>query len=142
MPDEINHHIMHKNYLAAAQLVVKAKENFMGPLMNVDALKEVRSELEVKQEVSCTTEIHTKNLIFNVTIFQRLYNILLEDLSQLIYVKSCNDVLQWRHNAANQTPFHRTASGRNSSGRASRNNSQSAIKAKAINLEVVTSNTT
>ena len=29
MPDEINHHIMHKNYLAAAQLVVKAKENFM-----------------------------------------------------------------------------------------------------------------
>ena len=69
MPDEINHHIMHKNYLAAAQLVVKAKENFMGPLMNVDALKEVRSELEVKQEVSCATEIHTKNFIFNVTIF-------------------------------------------------------------------------
>ena len=41
----------------------------MGPLMNVDALKEVRSELEVKQEVSCATEIHTKNFIFNVTIF-------------------------------------------------------------------------
>ena len=51
IPDEINRNILHKNYLAAAQLVVKARENLQGPLMNVDALKEVRSDLEIKQEV-------------------------------------------------------------------------------------------
>ncbi len=52
IPDEIHSNIMRKNYLAAAQLVVKAKENLQGPLMSVDALKEVRSNLETKQEVS------------------------------------------------------------------------------------------
>lgn len=51
IPDEINHNIVHQNYLAAAKLVVKARENLQGPLMNVDALKEVRSDLEIKQEV-------------------------------------------------------------------------------------------
>lgn len=56
MPDQINDNIARKNYLAATQLIVKAKEIFQGPLMNVDALKEVASELEIRKEVQIAAD--------------------------------------------------------------------------------------
>ena len=51
VPDQITNNINRKEYLAATQLIVQARENLQGPLLNVDALKEVRSDLETKQEV-------------------------------------------------------------------------------------------
>lgn len=51
IPEQINEHIGKKNYVAAAQLVVKAEESLHGPLSNVEGLKEVRSDLAAKQEV-------------------------------------------------------------------------------------------
>lgn len=51
VPDQITENINRKEYLKAAQLIVEAKENLAGPLSNVDALKEVRSDLEAREEV-------------------------------------------------------------------------------------------
>lgn len=62
---------------------------------------------------------------------------LVEDLSHFIYVKSSNDVLQWRRAASAQTPFQRASSGRNSSGRASGNLKSEAPKVKSLTLEIV-----
>lgn len=65
--------------------------------------------------------------------------ILLEDLNSYVYVKSSNDVLQWKRTATAQTPFQRASSGRNSSGRASGNvNSKNdPPKVKSLMLEIV-----
>lgn len=51
IPDKIHENVAKKNYLAAAQLVVQAHENLQGPLQNVEGLKDVRSDLALKQEV-------------------------------------------------------------------------------------------
>ncbi|XP_046631029.1 exocyst complex component 4-like [Daphnia pulicaria] len=119
IPDKINENIAKKNYIAAAQLIVEAHENLQGPLQNVEALKDVRSDLATKQE--------------------RFYKILLEDLSHYIYVKSSNDVLQWKRAANAQPAFQRASSGRNSSGRASGNmmTKSDAPKVKSLMLEIV-----
>ncbi|XP_057377768.1 exocyst complex component 4-like isoform X2 [Daphnia carinata] len=119
IPDKINENIAKKNYVAAAELVVEAQQNLQGPLQNVEALKDVRSDLATKQE--------------------RFYKILLEDLSHYIYVKSSSDVLQWKRAATSQAPFQRASSGRNSSGRASGNliSKNDAPKVKSLMLEVV-----
>jgi hypothetical protein len=63
----------------------------------------------------------------------------LEDLSHYIYVKSSNNVLQWKRVATAQLPFQRSSSGRNSSGRASGNmiTKNDAPKVKSLMLEVV-----
>ena len=70
---------------------------------------------------------------------KRFYKILLEDLSHYIYVKSSNDVLQWKRAATAQPPFQRASSGRNSSGRASGNmiTKNDAPKVKSLMLEIV-----
>ena len=64
---------------------------------------------------------------------------MLEDLSHYIYVKSSNDVLQWKRAATAQPPFQRASSGRNSSGRASGNmiTKNDAPKVKSLMLEIV-----
>lgn len=51
IPDKINENIAKKNYIAAAQLVVEAKETLQGNLLSVEGLKDVRSDLAAKQEV-------------------------------------------------------------------------------------------
>ena len=71
---------------------------------------------------------------------QDLYKILVEELSHYIYIKSSNDVLQWRRAASAQNAFQRASSGRNSSGRASGNMKNETPKAKAITLEIVNIN--
>ena len=51
VPDQITENINKKEYLTAAQLIVEARENLAGSLSNVDALKEVRSDLDTREEV-------------------------------------------------------------------------------------------
>jgi len=59
VPDQISENINKKEYLTAARLIVEARENLAGPLSNVDALKEVKSDLETREEV-CFNEGHAK----------------------------------------------------------------------------------
>ena len=73
---------------------------------------------------------------------QDFHKILLEELTHFIYIKSSNEVLQWKRAASTQNPFQRASSGRNSSGRASGNMNlkNETPKAKAVTLEIVNMN--
>jgi len=128
VPDQITENINKKEYLTAAQLIVEARENLAGSLSNVDALKEVRSDLDTREEQFCKK--------------------LMEELTYYIYVKPSNDVLQWKRSATNQTAFQRASSGRSSSGRnastgannSSGKNSGDFLKVKCLTLDVISNN--
>lgn len=51
IPDKIHENVTKKNFLVAAQLVVQAQENLQGALQKIEGLKDVRTDLALKQEV-------------------------------------------------------------------------------------------
>ena len=51
VPNKINDSISKKDYIIAAQLVVKAEESLQGPLKFVEGLKDLKLDLAAKNEV-------------------------------------------------------------------------------------------
>ena len=140
LPNKINESISKKDYLAAALLVVKAQETMQGPLQHVEGLKDVKADVATRSEVMLL--IYWSQTVHSMLLSQRFYQTLIEELCHCVYVKTSNDVLQWKriHNS-NQNPFQRASSGRNSSGRASGNASKAdAPKAKSLMLEIIGNN--
>lgn len=138
VPNKINDSISKKDYITAAQLVVKAQESLQGPLKFVEGLKDLKLDLAARNEVYFYNLTQSKVQQPNI-VFQRFYQTLLEELCHCVYVKTSNDVLQWKraHNNG-QNPFQRASSGRNSSGRASGNAPKAdPPKAKSLMLEII-----
>ncbi|XP_023334937.1 exocyst complex component 4 isoform X4 [Eurytemora carolleeae] len=87
-----------KEFLKATEGLAKSLDLLNGPLKEVEALVEVKVELETRSTL--------------------LYTRLLEDLSSQLYIESTWDVLQLqRAGSAREAPFQRAGSGRNSSDR-------------------------
>lgn len=63
IPNKINESISKKDYIAAAQLVVKAQESLQGPLQLVEGLKDVKTDLASKNEVKYIKIDHVSTII-------------------------------------------------------------------------------
>lgn len=96
LPEKISGQLAKKEFLKATAGLTKSLGLLQGSLREVEALQEVKAELESK-----TTLLYTR---------------LLEDLTSQLYVESTWDVLQLnRTGSSRENPFQRTSSGRNSS---------------------------
>jgi len=98
LPENINSHMAKKDFLEATQGLTRALGQLNGSLSGVEALAEVKTELESRTA--------------------QLYKKLVEDLAAQLYIESTWDVLQLqRSGSTRDNPFERAGSGRNSSGR-------------------------
>ena len=96
LPEKINSQMAKKEFLDATRGLTVSLELLKGTLKDVDALNEVKAELENRKT--------------------HLYNRLIEDLTAQIYEESTWDVLQLqRVGSSRDNPFQRADSGRNSS---------------------------
>jgi len=96
LPERINAQLARKDFLAATEGLTRSLSQLNGSLSEVDALGEVKGELEAR-----TTQ---------------LYSSLLEDIAHQLYIQSTWDVLQLqRAGSTRENPFQRAGSGRNSS---------------------------
>lgn len=108
VPSQLAIYMAKKQYLSATKLLVKALTLGDGSLEKVEALRELRGELQAKKQL-----LHIK---------------LLEELSQLLYVESTQEVLALRRQGsgrdmnASASPFQRASELRSSArGKARRN---------------------
>ena len=98
MRDQINSHMAKKQFYQATSLLIRSRNLLNTSLRNVEALAEVKSELETKSTL--------------------LFNRILEDLTSQLYLDSTWDVLQMqRVGSSREMAFQRAGSGRNSSDR-------------------------
>jgi len=96
LPEKIGGQMAKKEFLEATRGLTSSLDLLKGTLKDVEALGEVRSELETRKS--------------------QLYSRLMEDLTAQIYVESTWDVLQLqRVGSTRENPFQRADSGRNSS---------------------------
>ena len=96
LPEKINSQMVKKEFLDATRSLTVSLDLLQGTLKDVDALNEVKVELENRKT--------------------HLYNRLMEDLTSQIYEESTWDVLQLqRVGSTRENPFQRAESGRNSS---------------------------
>ena len=96
LPEKINSQMAKKEFLEATRSLTVSLELLQGTLKDVEALNEVKGELENRKTL--------------------LYNRLIEDLTSQIYEESTWDVLQLqRVGSTRDNPFERSGSGRNSS---------------------------
>ncbi|XP_015592198.1 exocyst complex component 4 isoform X2 [Cephus cinctus] len=94
VPSRLEHYLNRKLYLHATQLLVSSITLGEGPLEGVEALREVRTELETKKQ-----QLHVK---------------LLEELSKHLYIESTREILLRRHGSGRD--FQRGNESRNSRG--------------------------
>ena len=98
LPEKINSQMAKKEFLDATRSLTISLELLQGTLKDVEALNEVKGELENRKTL--------------------LYNRLMEDLTSQLYEESTWDVLQLqRVGSTRDNPFERAGSGRNSSGK-------------------------
>ena len=96
LPEKISSQLIKKEFLEATRSLTTSLELLKGTLKDVEALNEVKAELEIRKT--------------------HLYNKLIEDLTYQLYEESTWDVLQLqRVGSTRDNPFQRADSGRNSS---------------------------
>ena len=96
LPEKVGSQMAKKDFLTATRGLTSSLELLKGTLKDVEALTEVKAELEIRKT--------------------HLYNRLMEDLTSQIYEESTWDVLQLqRVGSSRDNPFQRADSGRNSS---------------------------
>jgi len=96
MRDQINGHMARKQFYQATSLLIRSRDLLNTSLKNVEALAEVKTELESKSSI--------------------LFTRILEDLTSQLYLDSTWDVLQMQRVGSNRDmAFQRAGSGRNSS---------------------------
>lgn len=96
MRDQINGHMARKQFYQATSLLIRSRDLLNTSLKNVEALAEVKTELESKSSI--------------------LFTRILEDLKSQLYLDSTWDVLQMQRVGSNRDmAFQRAGSGRNSS---------------------------
>jgi len=98
LPEKISGQLARKEFLIATRGITESLKLLSGTLKDVEALAEVRTELEARQA--------------------QLYTRLLEDLTGQLYEEATWDVLQLqRAGSTRENPFQRAGSGRTSSER-------------------------
>lgn len=103
VPEEVTNFINKKHYLHATRLIRTSLSQFDGNLKNIDALKDVKSDLINKKEV--------------------LYDLIVDELHKHIYVRSTSDVIK---------RFKRQRSGRGSNDISTRKMSVADILSPAL----------
>jgi len=97
LPEKISGQLARREFLVATRGITEALALLSGTLKDVEALAEVRAELEARQV--------------------QLYTRLLEDLTSQLYEEATWDVLQLQRAGSTREAFQRAGSGRNSSDR-------------------------